>query len=80
MVQSGTQAAVDSASSTASIQQSKRQIRIENWQEKAANLCELERLLWHTYAGHYVGRDPEAAADALVVTRAFLAERLARGK
>jgi dienelactone hydrolase len=28
----------------------------------------------HTYAGHYVGRHPEAAADALVVTRAFLAE------
>jgi dienelactone hydrolase len=29
------------------------------------------------YTGHHVGRDPGAAADALVVTRAFLAERLA---
>jgi dienelactone hydrolase len=32
----------------------------------------------HTYAGHYVGRDPEAAADAVIVTRAFLDERFAR--
>ena len=28
------------------------------------------------YAGHYVGRDPRAAADALSVTQKFLAERL----
>jgi dienelactone hydrolase len=31
----------------------------------------------HMYAGHYVGRHPEAAADAYAETRAFLAERLA---
>ncbi len=31
----------------------------------------------HIYAGHYVGRDPQAAADALLVTKAFLAQRLA---
>jgi dienelactone hydrolase len=30
----------------------------------------------HMYAGHYVGRHPEAAADAVVETRAFLGERL----
>jgi len=30
----------------------------------------------HTYAGHYVGRHPEAAADSYAETRAFLAERL----
>jgi hypothetical protein len=34
----------------------------------------------YAHAGHYVGRNPEVAADALVVTRAFLAERLAGGK
>jgi dienelactone hydrolase len=34
---------------------------------------------WHLpswYAGHYTGRDPQAAADSLVVSRAFLAQRL----
>lgn len=30
----------------------------------------------HTYAGHYVGRDPPAALDALSVTREFLVQRL----
>ncbi len=30
----------------------------------------------HLYAGHYVGRQPEAAADSLAETRKFLAERL----
>ena len=30
----------------------------------------------HFFAGHYVGRDPAAAADALVETRAFLDLRL----
>jgi hypothetical protein len=28
------------------------------------------------YEGHHVGREPDAAADALVVTQAFLAQRL----
>lgn len=32
----------------------------------------------HFFAGHYVGRDPAAAADALVETRAFLDAHLAR--
>ena len=31
----------------------------------------------HYFAGHFIGRDPDAAADALVVTRAFLDSRLA---
>ena len=31
----------------------------------------------HSYAGHFVGRDPEAADDAIAVTREFLAQRLA---
>jgi dienelactone hydrolase len=31
----------------------------------------------HEYAGHHVGRDPQAAADALVASREFLAQRLA---
>ncbi len=31
----------------------------------------------HPYAGHYIGREPEAAADALAETRKFLDERLA---
>jgi dienelactone hydrolase len=30
----------------------------------------------HLYAGHHVGRDPEAAADAVAATRDFLAVRL----
>jgi dienelactone hydrolase len=30
----------------------------------------------HFYAGHYVGQDPAARADALIATRAFLDERL----
>jgi dienelactone hydrolase len=30
----------------------------------------------HAYAGHYVGRDPSAAADALIETQAFFAARL----
>ena len=30
----------------------------------------------HSYAGHFVGRDPVAAADALVVSRGFLAQHL----
>jgi dienelactone hydrolase len=30
----------------------------------------------HYFAGHYIGRDPAAAADAPVETRAFLAARL----
>jgi dienelactone hydrolase len=28
------------------------------------------------YEGHHAGRDPQAAADALVASQAFLAERL----
>jgi dienelactone hydrolase len=32
----------------------------------------------HTYAGHRIGRDPAAAADAIEQTRRFLAERLMR--
>jgi dienelactone hydrolase len=31
----------------------------------------------HAYAGQYIGRNPEAAADALVETRTFFDERLA---
>jgi dienelactone hydrolase len=31
----------------------------------------------HYYAGHYIGRDPEAAANALAETRTFLDARLA---
>ena len=31
----------------------------------------------HSYAGHYIGRNPEAAADALAETRTFLDARLA---
>jgi dienelactone hydrolase len=31
----------------------------------------------HAYAGHYIGRNPEAAADALAETRKFFDERLA---
>jgi dienelactone hydrolase len=31
----------------------------------------------HPYAGHYIGRDPQAAADALAETRNFLDPRLA---
>jgi dienelactone hydrolase len=31
----------------------------------------------HSYAGHYIGRDPDAAADALAETRTFLDARLA---
>lgn len=30
----------------------------------------------HSYAGHFVGRSPEAAEDAVAQTRAFFAERL----
>jgi hypothetical protein len=30
----------------------------------------------HFFAGHYVGQDPAALADALVETRRFLDERL----
>jgi dienelactone hydrolase len=30
----------------------------------------------HVYAGHYAGRDPQAAADALAVSSEFLAQRL----
>lgn len=32
----------------------------------------------HSFAGHYIGRDPQAAADALAETRTFFDERLAR--
>ena len=32
----------------------------------------------HDYAGHHVGRDPAAAADATAETKAFLAARLGR--
>jgi dienelactone hydrolase len=32
----------------------------------------------HAYAGHYVGRDPAAAADALTETQGFFAARLGR--
>ncbi len=31
----------------------------------------------HYFAGHFIGRDPVAAADALIETRAFLDSRLA---
>ncbi len=31
----------------------------------------------HTFAGHYIGRDPEAAADALAETRRFFHNHLA---
>jgi dienelactone hydrolase len=31
----------------------------------------------HYFAGHFIGRDPAAAADALIETRAFLDSRLA---
>ena len=34
----------------------------------------------HYFAGHYVGRDPEAAADALVETRMFLDAHLGAGR
>jgi dienelactone hydrolase len=34
----------------------------------------------HSFAGHLVGRDPAAAADALVETRAFLDAHLARSR
>jgi dienelactone hydrolase len=30
----------------------------------------------HAFAGHYIGRDPEAAADALLETRGFLDDHL----
>jgi hypothetical protein len=30
----------------------------------------------HYYAGHYIGRNPEAAADAMAETRKFLDDRL----
>ena len=30
----------------------------------------------HAFAGHYIGRNPEAATDALAETRAFLAAHL----
>jgi hypothetical protein len=30
----------------------------------------------HSYAGHYIGRNPEAAAGALAETRTFLDARL----
>lgn len=34
----------------------------------------------HYYAGHYIGRNPEAAADALAETRNFLDARLAKSR
>jgi dienelactone hydrolase len=30
----------------------------------------------HYYVGHYIGRNPEAAADAVTETRKFLGDRL----